>query len=276
MSMPVSRELSAEGIRLKKLCDAVAESVAVSTRSLVGDPASGDVLEMGADGTPTKMIDRMAEDAALAVLEESGLGFAVLSEELGKTTIGDEPRYFLHLDPLDGTFNAVKGIPFYSISMYIDGQDCRFGYVFDLAHKIGFYAQAGCGAWTEPSHRIRVSEARSLADFSVAAYTLRPHTARIIRLGDTVRRIRTLGSSALELCLVASGKLDAFADLRGGLRMVDVAAGSLIVEEAGGVVTDGDGKRILFNGDMWQRKMFLASNGPAHRKLLDLMGGGNL
>lgn len=274
--MPVSRELSAEGIRLKKLCDAVAESVSVSTRSLVGDPASGDVLEMGADGTPTKMIDRMAEDAALAVLEESGLGFAVLSEELGKTTIGDEPRYFLHLDPLDGTFNAVKGIPFYSISMYIAGQDCRFGYVFDLAHKICFYAQAGCGAWTEPSHRLRVSEARSLADFSVAAYTLRPHTARIIRLGDTVRRIRTLGSSALELCLVASGKLDAFVDLRGGLRMVDVAAGSLIVEEAGGVVTDGDGKRIPFNGDMWQRKMFLASNGPAHRKLLDLMGGGNL
>ena len=276
--MPVSRELSAEGIRLKKLCDVVAESVSVSIRSLVGDPASGDVLEMGADGTPTKMIDRMAEDAALAVLEESGLGFAVLSEELGKT-IGDEPRYFLHLDPLDGTFNAVKGIPFYSISMYIDGQDCRFGYVFDLAHQIGFYAQAGCGAWTESSRgccRIRVSEARSMADFSVAAYTLRPHTARIIRLGDTVRRIRTLGSCALELCLVASGKLDAFADMRGGLRMVDVAAGSLIVEEAGGVVTDGDGKRIPFNGDMWQRKMFLASNGPAHRKLLDLMGGGNL
>jgi len=274
--MPVSRELSAEGIRLKKLCDAVAESVAVSIRSLVGDPASGDVVEMGADGTPTKMIDRMAEDAALAVLEESGLGFAVLSEELGKTTIGDEPRYSLHLDPLDGTFNAVKGIQFYSISIYIDGQDCRFGYVFDLAHKIGFYAQAGRGAWTESSHRIRVSEARSLADFSVAAYTLRPHTARIIRLGDTVRRIRTLGSSALELCLVASGKLDAFADLRGGLRMVDVAAGSLIVEEAGGAVTDGDGKRIPFNGDMWQRKMFLASNGHAHKKLLDLMGGGNL
>ena len=77
------------------------------------------MVKMGADGTPTKSIDRAAENAVLDTLRASGLGFRVLSEEIGEVLIGEKPDYFLHLDPLDGTFNAIAGIPFYSVSIYL-------------------------------------------------------------------------------------------------------------------------------------------------------------
>lgn len=271
--------LSDEGERLLEICDSAAEAVSKSIKKMVGDPASGAVMKMGADGTPTKEIDGRAEEAVIGVLERSGVSFAILSEEMGRKEIGKKPRYFLHLDPLDGTFNAIAGIPFYSVSIYISRASCSFGYVFDLAHAVKFYAERGRGAWTEfggTKSSLAVSTTSTLHNFSVSAYTLRPNTGRIVDLGDVVRRVRTLGSTSLELCLVAAGRLDAFVDLRGGLRLVDVAAGSLIVEEAGGIVTDDRGDRISFNGDMWQKAEFLASNGLFHREILDLIGGGQL
>ncbi len=272
-------ELSEEGKRLLAICNSAAEAVSRSIKKMVGDPNSGRVMQMGADGTPTKSIDDRAEGAVIEVLERSGVDFAILSEEMGRKEIGKNPIYFLHLDPLDGTFNAICGIPFYSVSIYISGASSSFGYVFDLAHAVKFFAERGRGAWTEVDghrSRISVSGTPTLQTFSVSAYTKRPNAERIVGLGNTVRRIRTLGSTSLELCFVASGKLDAFVDLRGGLRLVDVAAGSLIVEEAGGVVTDDRGERIHFNGDMWQKSEFLASNGQFHREILDLIGGGRI
>jgi myo-inositol-1(or 4)-monophosphatase len=277
MNQQAEMDLSKEGNGLLRICDSAAEAVSESIRAMVGDPASGRVMQMGADGTPTKSIDGRAEEAVIGVLERSGVSFAILSEEMGRKVIGKNPQYFLHLDPLDGTFNAICGIPFYSVSIYISGPSCSFGYVFDLAHAVKFYAERGRGAWTErggTKSRLCVSTTPTLYNFSISAYTLRPNTSRIVGLGDAVRRIRTLGSTSLELCFVAAGRLDAFVDLRGGLRLVDVAAGSLIVEEAGGIVTDDQGDRISFNGDMWQKAEFLASNGLFHREILDLIGGG--
>ena len=277
MEEEVEMGLSPEGRRLLGICNSAAEAVFLAIEEMVGDPASGRVIHMGADGTPTKSIDQRAEDAVFAVLEGSGIDFAILSEEEGRKEIGKCPSYFLHLDPLDGTFNAIAGIPFYSVSIYISGPTSSFGYVSDLAPAARYLAEWGGGAWSAAAGRrarLRVSKTPTLQNFSVSAYTLRPNTERIVPLGDVVRRIRTLGSTSAELCLVAAGRLDAFVDLRGGLRLVDVAAGSLIVQEAGGTVTDGRGDQIGFNGDMWQKSEYIASNGIFHRDILGLLGGG--
>ena len=93
-------------------------------------------------------------------------------------------------------------------------------------------------------------------------------------MGDVVRRIRTLGSTALEMALVASGGLDAFVDLRGMMRVVDVAAGKLLIEEAGGTVSDASGEPLRLDGNMWQKKDLIGSNGLRHSELLRLIGGG--
>jgi len=296
----MSERLSKRGIELKKLCDSIAKAVSKAVGEMVGTSAGGTMVRMGADGTPTKSIDKAAEDAVLARLQDSGLGFRVLSEEIGEVTIGDPPYYFLHLDPLDGTFNAIKGIPFYSVSIYLSKENCHFGYVCDIAYGRSYYAESGKGAYVEtvsplysplplpspsPSASFSTSSSPSasalcvsktsiLKDFSVSAYTLRPNTARIVGVGDTVRRIRTLGSTSLELSLVASGALDAFIDLRGMLRVVDIAAGKLILEEAGGLITDARGKELHLGGNMWQRTDLIGSNGLMHDDLLQIIGGG--
>ena len=120
---------------------------------------------------------------------------------------------------------------------------------------------------------LSVSQNADLKHFSISAYTLRPNTARIAGIGDRVRRIRTLGSASLEMALVASGKLDAFVDLRGMMRVVDVAAGKLMIEEAGGIVTDANGDELHLDGNMWQKKYLIGSNGLQHEDLLHLIGG---
>jgi myo-inositol-1(or 4)-monophosphatase len=286
----MSQGLSARGSFLLSLCDGAADRVTSAVAELVGTAAAGQKVNMGADGTPTKRIDRAAEDAVLGTLSASGLSFRVLSEEIGEVIIGgkrdrdlaesegspsgDGPDYFLHLDPLDGTFNAVHGIPFYSVSIYLSGQNTSLGYIRDLASGSRYYAEAGRGAYTGQGVRMAVSSGRDLAAFSISAYTLRPHTGRLEAIGDTVRRIRTLGSASLEMVLVAAGRLDAFVDLRGMMRVVDVAAGKLIIEEAGGTVTDARGEELHLGGDMWQRRDLIGSNGLLHSELLRLIGGG--
>jgi myo-inositol-1(or 4)-monophosphatase len=270
----MSEQLSKRGIDLKKLCDSIAKAVLESISEMVGTPESGLIVKTGADGTPTKSIDRAAEDAILSRLKASGKGFRVLSEEIGEVQIGERPEYLIRLDPLDGTFNAIKGIPFYSVSIYISGGGCHFGYICNLASGVRYYAEQGKGAFSEPGGRLCVSGTSGLADFSISAYTLRPNTSRIVGIGDRVRRIRTLGSTSLEMALVASGKLDAFVDLRGMLRVVDVAAGKLILEEAGGTITDAVGKPLHLDGNMWQRTDLIGSNGLLHEELLQLIGGG--
>ncbi len=275
----MSEQLSAKGCDLKRLCDSISKAVFESIHEMVGKSASGVMVEMGADGTPTKSIDKVAENAVLSRLKLSGAGFKVLSEEIGEVLIGEQPEYFIHLDPLDGTFNAVKGIPFYAVSIYLSKDDCHFGYVCDLARNVKYYAEIGKGAYMELIEgaaplRLKVSETSNLKDFSISAYTVRPNTARIVGIGDKVRRIRTLGSTSLEMAFVASGKLDAFVDLRGMLRVVDVAAGKLILEEAGGVITDAAGKELHLDGNMWQRTDLIGSNGMLHKELLQLIGGG--
>ena len=270
----MSERLSPSGRGLKELCDTAAKAVATAIRDMVGTAASGRTVKMGADGTPTKSIDKAAEDAILDRLRTSEMGFKVLSEEIGEVMIGEKPDYFLHLDPLDGTFNAIRGIPFYSVSFFFSKDDTRFGYVSDLARGHSYYAENGRGAYADLGSRLFVSKNRDLKDFSICAYTLRPNTGRIVAIGDKVRRIRTLGSTSLEMALVASGKLDAFVDLRGMLRVVDVAAGKLILEEAGGLITDADGNELHLDGNMWQRKDLIGSNGLSHKDLLQLIGGG--
>ena len=275
----MSERLSPKGDHLKSLCDSIADAVSESIKGMVGNPASGVMVEMGADGTPTKSIDKVAENAVLSELRRSGSGFRVLSEEIGEVLIGEKPEYFIHLDPLDGTFNAVKGIPFYAVSIYLSKDDCHFGYVYDLARGTKYYAEVGRGAYVEPGDcELKVSMTSNLKDFSVSAYTIRPNTSRIVGIGDTVRRIRTLGCTSMEMVMVASGKLDAFVDLRGMLRIVDVAAGRLILEEAGGVITNAAGEKLHLDGNttskMWQKTDLIGSNGMLHNDLLNLIRGG--
>src|SRR5512136_2780962 len=97
-------------------CDQMAELVEESIRDLTGTPKGGITVKMGADLTPTKLIDQVAEDCVISYLQNDPLCSLLVSEEAGKVKFpGNDGTIFL--DPLDGTFNAVAGIPFYALSI---------------------------------------------------------------------------------------------------------------------------------------------------------------
>ncbi len=254
-----------------ELCNDVATAIERAVSGLIGKPEAGTMLRMGADGTPTEKIDEVAEKAALSVLEADGRSMRFVSEEMGEKIIGKEPGFTFVLDPIDGTFNAVNNIPFFCVPVAIGGfdlSDISYGYVKNLVSKDVYTAEKGKGAFLN-GKKIHVSSVSELPLLSVISYSHRPHAVAINN--HNVRRVRTYGCAALELCYVASGIFDAFIDMREMLRVTDIAAGKLIVEEAGGIVTDGKGKPLSTQFDVKQRVNVIAGNSNAHDKLLELV-----
>ncbi len=252
------------------LCNSVAEAVELAVSGIIGKPEAGVMLRIGADGTPTEKIDEVAENAALRVLEKEGRSMRFVSEELGEKILGDEPEFTFVLDPIDGTFNAVNNIPFFCVPIAIGGSDLsqiNYGYVKNLVNCDIYTAERGKGAFLN-GKRIQVSDHSELSELSVISYSQRPHAIPINN--HNVRRVRVYGCAALELCYIASGIFDAFIDMRSMLRVTDIAAAKLIVEEAGGRVTDWSGNPLTTALDVRQRVNMIASNGLAHDKLLEL------
>ena len=258
-------------VQFFELCNEVANAIKKDVSGLIGKPEAGAMLRIGADGTPTEKIDEVAENAALRVLEKDVRSVRFVSEELGEKIIGREPEFTFVLDPIDGTFNAVNNIPFFCVPVAIgsaDLSDIRYGYVKNLVNGDIYTAERGKGAFLN-GKKINVSTLSELSRLSIISYSHRPHAVPINN--HNVRRVRVFGCAALELCYIASGIFDAFIDMRSMLRVTDIAASKLIVEEAGGKVTDGKGRTLFTPLDVKKRVNIVASNGAAHDKLLELV-----
>ncbi|MGL4512572.1 MAG: inositol monophosphatase family protein [Lacipirellulaceae bacterium] len=174
------------------------------------------------------------------------------------------------VDPLDGTTNYVHGFPAFatSIAATIDGLAVA-GAIFDPLRDELYWAVRGGGAWlgTTP---LRVSDAKSLSE-AVVAVSLPAHVARtspdladFVELSTRARGVRRTGSAALNLAYVAAGRLDAHGAQE--IRPWDGAAGTLLVEEAGGVVTARRGGPY----DLWKADYLTASTAELHAELLSL------
>ena len=198
----------------------------------------------------------------------------IVTEEKGIITFGDNPEFTVVLDPLDGTYNATHNIPFYSVSIAIGNDeitDIKYAKVYNLSNRTDFTAELGKGAFYN-NNEIRVSSTSEIEEFAIAAYGYSKGEDVFKRLARRVRRIRSLGSAALELCYVASGRFDAFIDLRNRLRPTDVAAGILIINEAGGIVTDGYGNPLCIKLDVISKVNLVSSNSLIHNTLEKTIG----
>jgi myo-inositol-1(or 4)-monophosphatase len=250
------------------LCNDVTSEIKKAISGLIGKPEAGVPIRMGADGTPTDKIDDVAENAALSVLEADGRSMLFVSEELGEKRIGGKPEFTFVLDPIDGTFNAVNNIPFYCVPIAIgksDLSDIRYGFVKNLVNGDIYCAEKGKGAFLN-NRKIHVSNISEISKLGVLSYSHRPHAMPINN--HNVRRVRVYGSAGLELCYVAAGIFDAFFDMRGMLRITDIAASKIIVEEAGGMITDDKGEPLHTPLDVKERVNMIASNGLVHDRLL--------
>jgi myo-inositol-1(or 4)-monophosphatase len=198
--------------------------------SLTGRAAREPIVARGQGGDDTTAIDAAAERVILARFE--GVG-AIVSEEIG--TYGEGPPVIV-VDPIDGSLNAKRGIPFFSLSLAVaEGwtmDDVVFGFVYDFGSGEEWWAERGGGAWLDgaplgaerPKDRIEILSFEATRTSFVAE--------KAAAFVGIAHRIRIMGSLALSLCQLAAGRVDGVCSLKGA-RSVDIAAGQLLVRECG-------------------------------------------
>ena len=202
----------------------------------------GRTIGIGADGTPTKYIDQVAEDVAIKVLKKSDFKVNLLSEEAGFLDFGGKQIFVL--DPVDGTRNCYRGIPFYAVSLAVGTSkisDIEYGIVKNIPTGDVFVAEKGHGAFLN-GKQIQVCDVPP-KDI-VSSLTLGKNYDKTTLSLSKKNIVRSLGSASLEMCMVAIGGLDFYVLGKEYLRVIDIAASTLIVREAGGLVKNISGAEL--------------------------------
>lgn len=255
----------------------------LKTTLLKATEAAADVLRHYFNGTfkitnkeginnPVTEADLAAEKIIIEIIKENFPDHFILSEEAGEIIMDSEYKWII--DPIDGTINFANGIPICCVSIGLEkAGKIILGAVYNPFINEFFFAQHGFGA-TLNDKKIQVSQQADLK--KACLVTGFPYTyldtpngpldvfSTLIRKGIPVRR---LGSAAIDLCWVAAGRFDGFYEHK--LQAWDSAAGFLMVEEAGGKVTDYTGAHY----SLYQPHI-IASNGKIHDALLNCINGG--
>jgi myo-inositol-1(or 4)-monophosphatase len=216
--------------------------------------------------------DQRTERILLEELSRARSGYGFLLEESGIVEGTDKTHRFI-VDPLDGTTNFLHGIPQFAISIALEREgQLQSAVVFNPVTNELYTAERGHGAYLN-DRRLRVAARERLPDCVVATGTPFHGTAgheeflaELPRVMSEVAGIRRFGSAALDLAFVAAGRFDAYWERY--ISPWDVAAGILLVREAGGVVTDITGRDRMF-----EVNHILAANEPLHRSMLAILRG---
>ena len=253
--------------------DAARAAGQLLTRELDG------VRRIAYKGSPTNLVTEMdAQCEALIVerLRSTFAGDAILSEEAGGMAGRSGRRWIV--DPLDGTTNYAHGLPIFGVSIGLEAERrVVLGVVYDPSRDELFVGERGAGAMLNDAP-IRVSSTATLEQSLLTTgfpYNIRQtrdtNLAEYAAFAVRARAVRRLGSAVLDLAYIACGRFDAFWELQ--LGAWDVAAGSVLVEEAGGLITGIDGRPLDVDAPT-----LVASNGLVHDEVLQVLkqvrGGG--
>jgi myo-inositol-1(or 4)-monophosphatase len=216
-------------------------------------------------------VDQKAEEAIIETLLTAYPGHGILAEESGRVHGAKHSEYVWIIDPLDGTTNFIHGLPFYAVSIALAYRDqIQQAVVYDPTRNDLFYSSKGRGAFLNDK-RLRVSKRTRLSDSLVG-------TGFPFRKGDNFQRylkmfsevmqscagVRRPGAAALDLCYVAAGYYDAFFET--GLNPWDIAAASLIITEAGGLIGNFTGEADF----MYQREV-VAGNPKIYGQMVNIL-----
>lgn len=214
-------------------------------------------------------VDKASEKIIVDFVKKKYPTHGIITEEGGTTVSKSEYNWVI--DPLDGTVNFAHGFPMFAVSVGIQKNGKTIaGVVYDIMQKVIYSAEIGNGAY-ENEKKIKVNENANLRHALLVTgfpYDVRenPENAlgKFAALTKASRGIRRLGSAAIDFCYVAKGVFDGFWEIH--LKPWDMCAGKLIVEEAGGLVTDFNGENITIFS-----KKVLASNGTLHNSLIEIL-----
>jgi len=221
-----------------------------------------DVLKVASKGTNDFVteVDQAAEEAIISTLLEAYPGHAILAEESGRQRGSKHSDYLWIIDPLDGTTNFIHGFPVYAVSIALAFRGkVEQAVVYDPTRNDLFYASKGKGAYLN-DRRLRVSKRTRLSDSLIGTgfpFRKGDNFKRYLKMFEEVMQqcagMRRPGAAALDLCYVAAGWYDGFFET--GLSPWDVAAGSLMITEAGGLVGNFTGESDF----LYQREVVAAT-----------------
>jgi myo-inositol-1(or 4)-monophosphatase len=243
-----------------------------AARGLIRDFGEVEQLQVSVKG-PGEFVsaaDLKAERIIKAELKKGRPGYSMLFEESGSEP-GSDPRHRWIVDPLDGTTNFLHGIPHFAISIALErDNEIVAGVIYEPIRDEMYWAEKGLGAYVN-DRRLRVSARRQLGEAVIGTgmpfgtrATPGVYVATLAAAMEATAGIRRMGSAALDLAYVAAGRFDGFWEF--GLEPWDIAAGMLLVREAGGYVSDMTGGHdMMTSGDV------LAANDHIHLPLAALL-----
>jgi myo-inositol-1(or 4)-monophosphatase len=242
-------------------------------RSLARDFGEVEQLQVSVKG-PANFVtaaDTRAEQILYSELAHARPGYGFLMEERGEVKGADQTHRWI-VDPLDGTTNFMHGIPIFAISIALEREgDLVAGLIYNPANQETFTAERGKGAYLNDRRRLRVAARTEIADCVLG--TGIPHRGRpehdfflkeLAAVMAASAGVRRLGAASLDLAWTAAGRLDGFWERN--LRPWDMAAGIVVLREAGGYVSDGEDK-----DKMLEKGSIVAGNEAIHARLLKLL-----
>lgn len=263
-----------------RLFQEIADEIRREAQPLFGSEKAAEAMGRGAGGDVSKYVDTLAENIVVKTLEAEKIPCMLITEESGKLKISGGGESYVVLDSIDGTTNATRDIPFVSTCLaHATGSrlsDVDVGLVKDLYQNVNFTAIKGKGA-----HRagklLSPSTVSSLGR-AIIAINLAPKEKlpelieRISPILCRSLKIRHLGSTALEVCYVASGALDVFLDPGGLTRATDLAAAYLVLKEAGGISVTSSGEKLDMSLRASARAAFISgANQALCNEILDCL-----
>ncbi|HWP78978.1 MAG TPA: inositol monophosphatase family protein [Candidatus Nitrosotenuis sp.] len=235
-----------------------------NVKDIAGTVEAAEDHGRGAGGDISRKIDIVAEKTVLDYLKKINFECTVLGEECGRVELAKNPKGFLIMDAIDGSANAVRGIPFFCCSLAFATEDrlssVTDGVVTDLSNGNMYWATKGKGAFLNDK-RIYVHKQKPV--YKIVGINVSGATPELVKriqpIFENSNHSRHLGANALELALFARGLIDIYVDLRQKIRVTDMAAGYLIAKEADGIILDENLKPLDSNLSYETRLSFIAA-----------------
>mgnify|MGYP006109270685 FL=1 len=242
-----------------------------NVKDLAGtEEAAGD-FGIGAGGDISRNIDITAEQTVLDYLKEINFECVVLGEECGRVELSDNPKGYIIMDAIDGSANAVRGVPFFCSSLAFATENklssITDGVITDLTNGDMYWASKNKGSFFNQK-QIKVQQKEPI--YKIVGINTSGGSNELMQkmypIFQNHNHTRHFGANALEMALFARGLMDVFIDFRDKIRIQDIAAGCIIVKEAGGLLLDADLNPLDADLSYETRVSFIAA---ANQKILD-------
>ena len=242
-----------------------------NVKDLAGTSDAAGDYGRGAGGDISRKIDIVAEKTVLDYFKKINFECVVLGEECGRVELSSQPKGFVIMDAIDGSANAVRGVPFFCCSLAFATDDkissITDGVVTDLTSGDMYWASKGKGAFLN-ENKIHVLDKDPI--YRIVGINMSGASPELVQRLQHVfkshNHTRHFGANALEMAMFARGLIDIFIDLRDKIRIQDMAAGYLLVKEAGGLMLDANLQPLDSDLSYQTRLSFIAA---ANQKILD-------